>query len=137
MKIARPQIGREIVSQLSGSRTSTARQLAGAGVEVAHQQLRSWSGHETKLHISLLGGSLGWKYLGETYTFTGREKVAHRLSANCTSTTKQLHQMETKLHTKSLSKHTHVRFSFEEHAARVPTVKTDLNSYARFKSYNF
>jgi hypothetical protein len=34
---------------------------------------------------------------------------------------------------KSSSKHTHMRYSFEELVARNPTVKTDLNSDARIK----
>jgi hypothetical protein len=38
---------------------------------------------------------------------------------------------------KNSSKHTHAGSSFEDLVARVSTVKTDLNSDARLKSYDF
>ena len=59
------------------------------------------------------------------------------MSTSCTSTAKLLHQTETKLHKKNSSEHTHAGSSFEEHVARVPTMKTELNFDTRSKNYDF
>ena len=65
------------------------------------------------------------------------EKSCTSLSGSCTSTASQLHKTGTKLHKRNSSKHTHVGSSFEEHDARVSTMKTDLNFDVPFKSYVF
>ena len=65
------------------------------------------------------------------------KKSCTSLSGSCTPKARQLHKTKRKLHKKNSSKHTHARSSFEEHAARVPKVKTDLNFDAWFESYGF
>ena len=106
--------------------------------KVARQLLDSWPRQETKLHISLQEGSWGVE-VPSVKTACPQDRcevahplrlVAHRLLDDCTK-----HVL--KLHKNILSKHTHARSSFEEHAARVPKVKTDLNFDARFESYDF
>jgi hypothetical protein len=75
--------------------------------------------------------------ISEKCTFTSRGKlhidcqvVAHRLLDSCT-------KRELNCTHKSSSKHTHVESSFEEHVAKIPTVKTDRNSDAQIESYAF
>ena len=98
----------------------------------------AWPRQQMKLHISLEGGSLGWRYhKGKLHVYGVREKVAHPCQVvahrRLVSCTKRGQNCTKKIS----SKYTHVGSSFEEHAARVPTVKADVNFDVPFKNYVF
>lgn len=99
--------------------------------------------------VCVLGGWLfAWKVahrLLDSWTWT-TDEIAHLTDRGVEvwcqqrvrqSIVRRLHLTGAKIaQSKSLSKHTHMRSNFEEIVARASTVKTDLNSDNRFKSYD-